>query len=159
MRAVALLEGAKAALMLLVGFGALSLVGRDVEDFAEWLLRHLHLDPTGRFAHIFLEAAAKVTDAHLWAIAGLAALYVTVRAIEAYGLWNERRWAEWLALISTGAYIPFEVYEIFHRFRWYKVAILGTNLVIVLYMAYALRHTKEMEAERALPPAAPPPAP
>ncbi len=35
MRAVAVLEGAKAAIVLLLGFGALSLVGQDVEEVAE----------------------------------------------------------------------------------------------------------------------------
>ncbi len=154
MRAVALVEGAKASVVLLVGFGALSLVHRDVEALAERVVRHLHLDPAGHYPRIFLEAADRVTDTRLWLFASLTALYSIVRGIEAYGLWNELRWAEWFALISTGIYLPFEIYEIFHRFSWFKVAIFGTNLAIVIYMAYALRHSKEQDLERAPTPPA-----
>ena len=148
MRAVAVVEGAKAALVLLLGFGLLALIGKDVEEIAVRVLRFFHLDPTSKFPSIFVKAAEKVTDTHLWLFAGFAALYSIVRAIEAYGLWNERRWAEWFALISTAFYIPFEVYEIFHHFRWYKVAILGTNIAIVIYMAYALKHSAEQDLEQ-----------
>ena len=157
MRAVALVEGAKATVVLLVGFGALSLIGRDVEEFAERLVRHLHINPAGKYPRIFLDAADRVTDSHLWIFAGLAALYSIVRGIEAYGLWNERRWAEWFALISTAIYLPIEIYEIFHRFSWFKMSLFGTNLAIVFYMGYALRHSAEQDRERARPAAAPGP--
>lgn len=147
MRAVAFVEGAKAAIVLLAGFGLLSLIHRDVQDLAERLVRHSHLNPAGKYPRIFLDAANRVTDANLWMLAGFAALYAIVRFVEAYGLWNERRWAEWFALISSGIYLPVEIYEIFHRFSWFKVAIFGTNLAIVIYMAYALRHSKEQDLE------------
>ncbi len=46
--------------------------------------------------------------------------------------------AEWFALISSGIYLPVEVYEIFHRFGWVKFSVFITNIIVVLYMAYAL---------------------
>jgi len=147
MRAVAVLEGAKAAIVLLAGFGLLSLIHRDVQELAERLVRHSHLDPAGKYPRIFLDTADQVTDAHLWMFAGFAALYSLIRFVEAYGLWNERRWAEWFALISCGIYLPVEIYEIFHRVTWFKVAVFATNLAIVIYMAYALRHSKEQDLE------------
>ncbi len=39
-RAVAIVEGVKAALVLLAGFGLLSLIHRDVQDVAEKIIRH-----------------------------------------------------------------------------------------------------------------------
>lgn len=147
MRAVAIVEGAKAALVLLAGFGLLALVHRDVQALAERIVLHSHLNPAGKYPRIFLDAAEKVTDANLWLLAGLAALYSLVRAIEAYGLWFERRWAEWFALVSCALYLPVELYEMWHKFGWIKAGIYLTNLAIVLYMAYALRHSADQDRE------------
>ena len=149
MRAVAIVEAAKGGLVLLAGFGLLALIHRDVQAIAEKIVRHSHLNPAGKYPRIFIDAADRVTDAHLWFFAGLAALYAVVRLTEAYGLWNERRWAEWFALASSAIYVPVEVYELLHRFSWIKVAILGANLLIVAYMAYALRHSADQDRELA----------
>ena len=155
MRAVAIVEAAKGGLVLLAGFGLLALIHRDVQAIAEKIVRHSHLNPAGKYPRIFIDAADRVTDAHLWLFAGLAALYAVVRLTEAYGLWNERRWAEWFALASSAIYVPVEVYELLHRYNWIKVAILGANVLIVAYMAYALRHSADQDRE--LAEAAPPP--
>src|SRR5437870_871150 len=97
-RMFAIFEAAKGALVLLVGLGVLSLLHRDVQAIAERLVRSSHLNPASRYPHIFLDATSRVTDARLWALAAAAGLYSAIRGIEAYGLWKERRWAEWFAL-------------------------------------------------------------
>jgi len=154
-RAVAIVEGAKAALVLLAGFGLLSLIHRDVQEVAEKIIRHTHLDPASKYPHIFLDAADRVTDTQLWWFAALAALYAIIRSVEAYGLWNERRWAEWFALASSAIYLPVEIYELYHRFGWVKFSIFLTNIIVVFYMAYALRHSADQDQELTQPP--PPP--
>src|SRR5437868_1143273 len=74
LRAVASLELAKGMVVLLLGFGAVSLVHKDAWDAAEALLRFLHVDPDRhRYAQVFLNLADNVTDAKLWAMAGGAA--------------------------------------------------------------------------------------
>jgi len=147
MRAVAVVEGAKAAVVLLAGFGLLALLHRDVQAIAERLIRHSHLNPASKYPRIFLQATEHVDDRHLWIFAGFAALYALVRAVEAYGLWFERRWAEWFALVTCGLYLPVEIYEIWHRFTWIKATVYVTNLGIFLYMAYALWHSADQDRE------------
>ncbi len=147
-RAVALFEAAKGALVLVAGLGLLSLVHEDVQAFAERLVRHSHLNPASHYPHIFVDAASRVTDANLWMFAAGAALYAAVRGVEAYGLWRERRWAEWFALIAGGVYIPVEIFELIRHVSWIKVTILTTNVAIVAYMAWALFHTFEQDRER-----------
>jgi uncharacterized membrane protein (DUF2068 family) len=137
LRAVASLELTKGLVVLLLGFGAVSLVHKDAWDAAEALLRFLHVNPDHHhYAQVFLNLADNVTDKKLWALAAGAAAYSTVRFVEAYGLWLERTWAEWFALISGTLYIPFEVYEIVRRTTLVHVAVLLINLAIVLYMLY-----------------------
>jgi uncharacterized membrane protein (DUF2068 family) len=137
-RAVALLEAAKGALVILAGFGALSLVHRDVQRFAGRLLAHLHLNPAKHYPQIFMDAAAHLTDARLWMLAAFAATYGLVRFVEAYGLWLGRRWAEWFAAVSGAIYVPFELYELFHKPTWLSLAALVVNLLVVGLMIHAL---------------------
>ena len=149
---MAVVEAAKAALVLLAGFGLLALIHRDVQDLAEKFVRHSHLNPAGKYPRIFLDAAERVTDTRLWLYASFAALYSLIRSIEAYGLWNERRWAEWFALASGAIYLPVEIYEVVHRVTWIKVAILIVNAGVVAYMGYALRHSAAQDRELAARP-------
>ena len=144
-RAVALLEATKGTLVILTGFGALSLVHHDTQQFAERLVAHMHLNPAKHYPRIFIDAAAHLTDARLWLLAALAALYGLVRLIEAYGLWHERRWAEWFATVSGAIYIPFEIYELLHRVSSLSIATLAINVLVVGLMCYALTRKQRME--------------
>jgi uncharacterized membrane protein (DUF2068 family) len=137
LRAVASFELAKGLVVLLLGFGAVSLVHKDAWDAAEAVLRFLHVNPDHhRYAQVFLNLADNITDAKLWALAGGALAYSIIRFIEAYGLWRERTWAEWFALISGALYVPFEAYEVVRRTTPIHVAVLLINLGIVFYMLY-----------------------
>ncbi len=146
LRAVASLELAKGLIVLLLGFGAVSLVHKDAWDVAEAVLRFLHVNPDHhRYAQVFLNLADNLTDAKLWAMAAGATAYSIVRFVESYGLWRERAWAEWFALISGALYVPFEAYELVRRPTLIHVAVLVINLGIVFYMLY-LRLSAPTEA-------------
>ena len=64
------------------------------------------------WAQLFLDFADDITDARLWAAAQLAFAYSTLRFIEAYGLWKQRTWAEWVAFGSGALLIPLEIREL-----------------------------------------------
>lgn len=135
-RVVAMFEALKGALVLIAGFGLLSLLHHDLQDAAERLVRHLHLNPARHYPQVFIEAAAHVDDARLRALAALAFLYSAVRLVEAYGLWRMKGWAEWFAIISGSIYLPLEAYELFERATWIKGGVLLVNAFIVAYLAY-----------------------
>ena len=145
-RLVAVFEAAKGLLVLLVGFDLLSHVHDDVQQLAEALVGHFHLNPASRYPHVFLQLVAHFSDVRIWLLAGFAFAYTSVRWAEAYGLWYGRRWAEWFAVASGGFYIPIEVYELLHGFSWIKVGTLAMNIAIVAYIAYALWRTKRLHA-------------
>lgn len=136
LRSIAVFEGLKGVLVLAIACGGLSLLHKDIGDAAEALIRRIHLNPASHYPRIFLEAAERATDAKLWAIAGAAAAYATVRFVEAYGLWNARVWAEWFALLSGGLYLPWEIYGLLDHATALRWAVFVTNLAIVLYMLY-----------------------
>jgi uncharacterized membrane protein (DUF2068 family) len=145
-RSVAIFEAAKGAVVLLAGFGVLSLLHRDIRVAAAALVGRLHLNPAHRFEHSFIEAASRVTDTGLWLIASLGFLYALFRFLEAYGLWSGRRWAEWLAVVSGGLYLPLEIYELIQRYTWVRVSAVIVNLIVVLAMTAVLVKDKKPES-------------
>ncbi len=143
LRAVASVEFLKGLVVLLAGFGVLSLVHRDAWDVAENFLEWLHISPDGHYAQVFLNLADQVTDRKVWAVAIGALAYSSLRFAEAYGLWGERPWAEWLALVSGAIYLPFEIYELARRPDFVRLAIFLINLAVVLYMAFLRVQARE----------------
>jgi uncharacterized membrane protein (DUF2068 family) len=149
LRAVATFELFKGLAVLLAAFGILLLVHReDPWDIADGLLRLLHISPDHHFAQVFLDWADSLTEAKVWAVAGVAVGYSLLRFVEAYGLWYARAWAEWIALISGTLYLPFEIYKVIHRQNLFHVSVLLLNVAVVLYMVYALKTGEGMHRVR-----------
>ena len=135
-RAVALFEAVKGALVLVAGFGLLSFAHHDLQATAERLVAHSHLNPARHYPRVFIEAASHVSDSRLRFLAALALLYAVVRFVEAYGLWQMKAWAEWFAIISGSIYVPIEVYKLFERTTVMTWLVLLINATIVAYMVY-----------------------
>jgi uncharacterized membrane protein (DUF2068 family) len=95
---------------------------------------HLGLDHSSYYTSIFLKAFNSLNDRDILQLLILATLYCTIRFVEAYGLWRERAWAEWLAIFSGGIYLPFEIIKIVEGYAWWKVIITAFNIAIVLYL-------------------------
>ena len=152
LRAVATFEAAKGAGVLVLGIFLL-FMHTHAEDFISSLLFHLHIDPDRAVSHALLHAAQKLSDARLLTIAAAMLSYVTVRFVEAWGLWNRRVWAEWFALLSGTLYLPWECLKLAERVDWERAGVLAINIVIVLYMLYvrvvSCRPPKECRDEEA----------
>lgn len=59
-------------------------------------------------------------DARLWKFAAAALAHSVVRYVEAWGLWNRRAWAEWLAL-----YLRTEIVKVVKRTNAVHVSVRG----------------------------------
>jgi len=138
LRAVASFEFVKGVFVILMGICALALVHKDVWLMAESLLALLHVNTDRRSAQIFLDFADSVTDARLWAAARIAFAYAALRFTEAYGLWHERTWAEWVAFVSGTLLLPFEIRELLRGVTVLRCALFIGNLAVVSYMLYVI---------------------
>jgi uncharacterized membrane protein (DUF2068 family) len=76
---------------------------------------------------------------HLTAFAAAALLYAGLEATEGVGLAMRRRWADYLTVLATGVFIPFELWEVAHRVTLLRTGALAVNLAIVIYLAYRKR--------------------
>ena len=139
MKLIALFEAAKGSVVLLAAVGLLRMMNSDVETVTIQIIEALHLNPAKKISGIFIHAASKFNSVHLWQVAALALVYGVLRLAEAYGLWRERAWAEWLAIISGGIYLPVEIYELCKGFTWPRILTLLINIAILIYMGWSLR--------------------
>jgi uncharacterized membrane protein (DUF2068 family) len=142
-RAVAVFEATKGAVVLAAGFGLLALLHRDLQAIAEHLVELSHLNPAHHYPTIFVEAMSRMTDTRIMAFAAFAFFYAVIRFVEAYGLWHFRAWAEWFAIVSGSIYIPIEIYEVFKHATWIRVTVLIVNLAIVAYLIYVRIWTRK----------------
>lgn len=151
LRGIAVFEAGKG--LLAVGFGVwvLTVLHKDMNSVAQDMLqimhRFLHINPDRHFYRLMFNEVGGLTHKTLWVIFALAMLYVTIRFVEAAGLWLEKEWAEWFALISGSIYVPFEVTTLVRNPNGWKWGILGINLLIVVYLAWLLMDSRKRKRE------------
>jgi uncharacterized membrane protein (DUF2068 family) len=138
LRTVSILEAAKGVLVVLAAFGFLEIVRHniDLDAVAQNLLYFFHVNPNLRLSHVLMRAAGKMMDADVLTVLGIATVYSSLRFIESYGLWRQRVWAEWLAIISGAIYLPYELYKLVRRPTALHWAILLINIGVVVYIAW-----------------------
>lgn len=144
LRIVAILEIAKGTATLLLATGLLSM--------APGVLQTILLDAISRLRWLpdmglpeKIEALTHGFDEHRLAFAILVSLYILIRYVEAYGLWKERNWARWLALIGVTVYLPLEIREILLHHHWGAVAVFVFNLLII-WLLWPPKHGKHAAA-------------
>lgn len=142
LRTVAVVVAIKGVLGVLAGFLVLFTADRDLHSGVSSLLEMIHVDAYGRIAH-WLEGAAEKVSHHRHEVMFVGFAYGGFKLIEAVGLWFEKRWAEWLVVLSTiFCFVPIEIYELCVKVTWTKVGALLLNFVIVAFMATVLQKTK-----------------
>ncbi len=77
----------------------------------------------------------------------LALFYCAVLFTEGIGVYMQKRWAEWLMIIATGALIPLEVRHLWHQLIWHRpslaaLLILLANCFIVWFLYRVLKREK-----------------
>jgi uncharacterized membrane protein (DUF2068 family) len=90
---------------------------------------------------VLLRAAENVTDSELWVLAAVALAYSAVRFIEAYGLWHQREWGQWVALLSGILYLPWEILTIVRHATAVRYVLVLFNGVLIAYLA-SMRYRK-----------------
>ncbi len=151
LRAIAMFEAAKGLLVLVAGSGLLFLVHRDLQDVADRIVGHFHLNPAGRESRILYRALTEATPGRLRLLAAAAVAYAVFRFAEAWGLWNAKRWAELLGVVTGLIYVPFEVASFLRHPRLVPVLAFIVNIGIVWILARHLRERPHVGSVRDVP--------
>jgi uncharacterized membrane protein (DUF2068 family) len=129
----------KGVSLLILGFGLLKLVHRDVAAVTLHWIEVLRVDPENRFIHRALPRIFNVRPKQLKELSAGTFVYSAIFLIEGSGLLARKHWAEYMTLISTGLFVPLEVYEMYHHFTLVKLAVTIVNVAIVWYLALRVR--------------------
>jgi uncharacterized membrane protein (DUF2068 family) len=133
-------------LCIAVAFGALKMLQLGIAKRARQTIEALATHFDRRWAdHVIAWLGSQPTK-HLHVIAIVAFLYAALFVTEGLGLWEEKRWAEYLTVIATLSFVPFEIYELIHRQTAPRIAALVINVVVVAYLIQRLRHPDRSEA-------------
>ena len=76
---------------------------------------------------------------HVWVLAAMALGYAALESVEAVFLWRGKRWAEYLTVIATAAFLPLEIMELIDKVSVFKVGAMAVNLVILVYLIWTKR--------------------
>jgi uncharacterized membrane protein (DUF2068 family) len=131
---IALFRLAKALVLFAAVGGVLKLldpgVGRHLDT---WLATLPFLDRHPEWQH----AARHLTAAsprRLEVVAAVAAAYGVLFVVEGVGLLLRKVWAEYLTIVATTSFVPFEIYELTRRFTPPRLGALVVNVAIVAYL-------------------------
>ena len=138
MHAIALFEAIKGFAALIASIGLLHLLNHDVRQMVLSLLWRFHLDPETRYPELLLHYADLLSAINLRTMAPVALGYITIRLAEAYGLWKEKIWGEWLGALSGALYIPLEVAHLMHSTTIFNAGVLLANILMVGFLGFQL---------------------
>ena len=144
--AIALFKIAKACACVVLAASAWHLLRPDVaERFDQWLASLTWAARYGIIARAIDWLVA--LGPGQWRTFGLAAVvYAVLYAVQGFGLWFGKRWAEYLVVIETGLLLPLEIYELVHHASLVKGVILVANIAIVIYLVHVLRKPRSQGA-------------
>ena len=138
LRTIALFEGLKGILAIAATLGLFSLLHRDLHHLAASLIGHFGLSPGDHYPALLLHYADLLEDTNRRTLALLAGGYVIVRMTEAYGLWHERAWGQWLGALSGAIYVPFELQHLIYRPTVVNAAVVAVNVAIIAFLGWQL---------------------
>jgi uncharacterized membrane protein (DUF2068 family) len=140
--AIGLFKLGKAVFFFLLGFGAIHLLHKDLGDEVMRLATALKFDPESKFVTLLLDKVDLI-DAHRLKQISLATFAYSVLALtEGIGLMLEKVWAEYLTLILTVSFLPWELFELSRHPNWFRLSLLLINLLVLGYLVWLLRKKK-----------------
>ena len=139
------------ALLLWAAFVVLLIAHRDdPRDFVSVMVfRAFHGNPPAPAIDFLVRNMHFISGAMVIRLAVVTAAYGLVESIEAVGLLLRKWWAEWLVILVTVSFIPFEIYELAFRPNAFRIGALIANLIVLWYLLKRM-FDKRAEQRRAI---------
>jgi uncharacterized membrane protein (DUF2068 family) len=142
---IALFKLAKGVLLLAVALGAATLLHKDVAAVVNHWANTLWIARENRWFHEILYKLAAIDDQKLKIAEAATLIYSALLLTEGVGLLFKQRWAEYLTVIITASYIPFEIFVIARRPAVSKGIVLVINIAVVWYLCRKLRRGRKQK--------------
>lgn len=136
---IGLFKLVKAALLIAAGVGAIKLLHKDLGETVMHWVRALRVDPDNRYVHGILVRIFRVTPKQLKELSVGTFFYAGLFLTEGLGLLLQKHWAEYFTIVTTGLFIPLELYELARHFTITKLIVTVVNVLIVWYLVARVR--------------------
>lgn len=80
-----------------------------------------------------------VTPRHLLLLAAACGLDGSFTFVEGWSLWRDWWWGPWLVVVTTAAFVPFEVVVLVRHLAWGRAILLAVNIAVAVYLARRVR--------------------
>jgi uncharacterized membrane protein (DUF2068 family) len=147
---IGLFKLGKALLFFFLGMGAIHLLHKDLGDEIMRLARELRFDPESKIVSLILEKVDLIDDHRLKLISLGTFGYSALALTEGIGLMLEKVWAEYLTLILTISFLPWELFELSRHPNWFRLSLLLINLAVLAYLIWLLKKKKVGEKTKSL---------
>jgi len=134
--AIGIFKLLQAVLFILLGFGAIRLLHKDLTSVAEHFILAVRFNPESHFVNLFLEKVAMIDPHRMRQISAVIFAVAALDIVEGTGLVLEKAWAEFVTLILTASFLPWEIFEIFRHTNWMRIGLTVINLAVVVYLIY-----------------------
>ncbi len=137
----------EAALSVAVGLGVLHFLNKDLNDELTSLVHYLHLNEDGHLVSVLFDKIDLIDNHRLKQIGASAFAYGALKLIEGVGLVKEQVWAEYLTVIASLIFLPWEIYELLRHPNIWRLGILLGNLLIVAYLLWTLARMRRRKQQ------------
>jgi uncharacterized membrane protein (DUF2068 family) len=139
---IGLFKLTKSIFFFCIGIGAIHMLHKDLGDLVMHVAMALKFDPESRFVALLLNKVDLI-DIHKLKLISLGTFsYSVVALTEGVGLVLEKVWAEYLTLILTISFLPWELFELLRRPGWFRLSLLVINLAVLAYLMWLLRRKR-----------------
>lgn len=101
------------------------------------LAHRIGFDVTDAAPTRFIDRAFNASHHTLMLIALGVLAYGLLECLEGFGLWIMRRWGEYVAVIGTSVFLPYEIYELVDKVSALRVGALLVNVAAVLWLVWS----------------------
>lgn len=146
LRVIALMKLAKALLLTGLAFGIFRSINQDLADTVRRITLHLRIDPENSFIRLLLEKITNIDPHTLRTIGLVTFVYAGLLYVEGVGLWLNQAWAEYLLIVATASFVPWEAKALIVNFSWERLVLILLNLAVLLYVVWVIwcqKHPKK----------------
>ena len=146
LRIVAVYKFTKTAILIVLGLATMRLVRPDVAAAFEQWVQDLPVGFIQRNLERFLDWISGPGTHRVQLLGAGLFTYAALFLLEGVGLWQQRRWAEWLTVVATGALVPVEIYECVTHPTLIPFVLLVVNVCVVWLLAKRLKHESALHS-------------
>jgi uncharacterized membrane protein (DUF2068 family) len=145
---IAIFKFAKGLLLIAAGITAAALLHSGIEPTLHRWVNVLWIGRESRLVERLIERIASIDPKQIRLAEVGTFVYAAIFLTEGTGLFLRQRWAEYLTIIVTISFVPFEIYVMLRRFSVERAIVLVLNIAVVIYLVWKVRRDRKAQSDQ-----------